>query len=178
MCSSDLTGLSRGTVQWMRRDCNLPSSVVAAVVEGDPGTFEHCEVAESAEASGSFDRSYNSASPSYDDTPVYEPPASTVTTTYAESPAGIAEAEREQVAIDTCYQDYADAWDEWSLAYDQWSTEAWAANDAAWDDYNAGFDADGNPPGPEPANPDEDAWRADHPEPVEPECSALSSPGE
>jgi hypothetical protein len=149
------------------------------VFEGEPGTFEYCATGPAAETyDEGYEPSSNSTSPSSDDAPVYEPPATTVTTTYAESPAGITEAEREQAAVDTRFQDYVDAWNEWNAAYDDWSTEAWATNNAAWEDYNAGFDAQGNPPGPEPVDPDEDAWRADHPEPVEPSCSSRLPPGE
>lgn len=65
-----------------------------------------------------------------------------------------------------------DGWNAWNTAYTEWSAEAWAVYETEYAEWSAGFDAEGNPPGPEPVEPDETAWRAEHPEPEGANCGA------
>lgn len=173
----------RGAAQWSSRGCNLPSSVVNAVVRGEPGTFEYCAGRQSELATDASPESPPIACPdgsppitgalcSSDLTTAYTDDyggvpdedvqtETTTTTSYEQSPEGIAEAER-QAACDAAWAAYDRDWAAWSAEYDTWSTEAWAANDAAWTEW------DGT--GPSPVLPDEDAWRSEHPEPTQPTC--------
>ena len=47
--------LFQPTIQWMERDCNLPTSMYQSITHGKPSTFEYCENEEEDGTTEEFD---------------------------------------------------------------------------------------------------------------------------
>jgi hypothetical protein len=134
----------RGTLDWLGRGCDLPSPVVYSATRGEPDTFEYCAIREPEPVEV------------IDSTPSALPEP--VTTTV--DPAAIAKRERveaeqarteveRQARVDACWAAYDDEWAAWDEAYTQWLDETGGQGDY-------------------------DAWLAENPQPVTPDCEAAA----